>query len=315
MLRSNDAPPSARRLGPGDAAHEETARPFLKWAGGKWALAAKIASLLPVDLASRTYREPFLGGGAMFFFLHANRRPSEAHLSDALADLVQAYSVVRDNAPRLVRALERLRAAHGEAHYYQVREAFNRLDEGTALQRASWLIYLNKTCYNGLYRTNRAGHFNVPVGRFVNPRVVDRPKMEAASVALRGASLRCASYEHLLESAAPGDAIYLDPPYVPLSRTANFSSYSTNFGPAEQRRLADVYRELDRRGCLLALSNSDTPEVRKLYAGFDLHPIVAPRSIGARGTARGTVTELLVRNLARWPRSARPKRGRTSGAP
>jgi DNA adenine methylase len=315
MLRSNDAHPSVGRLRPGANAPEEAARPFLKWAGGKWSLAAEIASLLPVDLADRAYREPFLGGGAMFFFLHGNRRPRESHLSDALADLVRTYGVVRDDATRLVRALERLRAAHDDAHYYRVRDAFNRLDQGTALQRASWLIYLNKTGYNGLFRTNRAGHFNVPVGRFVNPRVVDGPKMAAASVALRDASLRCASFEHLLDAASPGDVIYLDPPYVPLSRTANFSSYSTSFGPTEQRRLADVFRKLDRRGCLLALSNSDTAEVRQLYDGFDLRPIVAPRSIGARGSARGSVTELLVRNLARWPRSARPKRSRTGSAP
>jgi DNA adenine methylase len=284
-----------------------TARPFLKWAGGKWSLAESIAALLPRDVPERSYREPFLGGGAMFFWLQANRKPKQSFLSDTLVDLVRTYRVVRDQPERLVRALERLRGKHSSEHYYAVRDAFNRVGHGSDIERSSWLIYLNKTCYNGLYRTNRSGSFNVPVGRFVAPRIVDPPRLHAASSCLSGASIEHLTFEHLLDVARPGEVIYLDPPYVPLSRTASFAAYASGFGPSEQARLAEVYRLLDARGCLLTLSNSDTPLVRQLYAGFDLQPIVAARSISAQGRSRLPVTELVVRNVSRWPRSARSR--------
>ncbi len=277
------------------------ARPFVKWAGGKWNLAERIAELLPVDLERRVYREPFVGGGAMYFWLHAHRRPRRAHLSDTLADLVHAYNCVREQPDALIRRLQRLEATHDEAQYYRVRERFNAERGATPLERAAWLIYLNKTCYNGLFRTNRAGGFNVPLGRFVDPTVVDPTRLRAASRALQSASIVHQSFDHLLDTARPGEVVYLDPPYVPLSKTASFASYAHGpFTPADQERLAELFRKLDERGCLLALSNSDTPEVRRLYAGFDLQTIMAPRSISRAGATRHPVSELLVRNLARW---------------
>ncbi|HVY45788.1 MAG TPA: DNA adenine methylase [Minicystis sp.] len=280
------------------AAARVDAQPFLKWAGGKAAIAARIERLLPADVRTRTYREPFLGGGAMFFHL----QPERAVLSDALADLIATYEVVQTHVEALIRRLEQLDDAHDEAHYYAIRERFNRERGAPRVERAAWLVYLNRTCFNGLYRTNAKGEFNVPVGRYANPKVVDPPRLRVAAAVLARAELRTASYEALLDDAEPGDVVYLDPPYVPLSKTSNFSSYHEGaFTLADQARLAEVYRELDRRGCLLALSNSDTPAVRELYAGFDLCPILAPRAISSKASTRGDVTELLVRNVARWP--------------
>jgi DNA adenine methylase len=274
-------------------------RPFLKWAGGKWAIAPQIAKLLPRDTHERVYREPFLGGGAMFFYL----LPRRAYLSDTLLDLVTTYRVVRRQVGPLIERLEALHAAHTTEQFYEVRERFNHEREASALDRAAWLIYINKTCYNGLFRTNRSGLFNVPVGRFASPRIVDPIRLRLAAKALTGATIAHASFDHLLDAAEEGDVVYLDPPYVPLTKTASFAAYADGgFGADDQERLADVFRRLDERGCLLALSNSDMPVVRKLYRGFDIRRIEAPRAISAKTSTRGATTEVLVRNLARYPR-------------
>jgi DNA adenine methylase len=276
------------------------AHPFLKWAGGKWAIAPQIERLLPADVRQRTYREPFVGGGAMFFYL----QPERAILSDALADLVTTYQVVQHSVDALVRRLQALRATHTTEQYYAIRDAFNRERDAPRIERAAWLIYLNKTCYNGLFRTNQSGGFNVPVGRFATtPHVVDPPALRLAAAALAGAEIKRAHFDHLLAEAESGDVIYFDPPYVPLSKTSSFSAYADgNFTLDDQAHLAEVFRELDARGCLLALSNSDTAEVRALYKGFDVSPIIASRAISAKASTRGDVTELLVRNVARYPR-------------
>jgi DNA adenine methylase len=265
------------------------------------------------SLDRRTYREPFLGGGAMFFHL----RPRRAVLSDALADLITAYEVVRDAPDELLARLGELAIAHTHDHFYEVRERFNAgrhrprtgaratgraAPPAARTERAAWLLYLNRTCYNGLFRTNQAGEFNVPLGRYREPRIADAGRILAASRALAGppaADLRRASFEVALRDAERGDFVYLDPPYVPLSPTSSFSAYSDGaFGPDDQARLAQCFRELDARGCLLALSNSDTPAVRALYRGFEITKVDAPRSISARGSARGSAPEVLVRNRA-----------------
>jgi len=274
--------------------------PFLKWAGGKASIAKEIESLLPASWRDRTYREPFLGGGALFFHL----RPSRAVLSDTLRDLIVTYEVVRDRVDEVIPKLEKLRNKHDERQFYAVREQFNTDQEAPAIDRAAWLIYLNKTCFNGLYRTNRSGGFNVPFGRFKNPSVVNPARMRSASAALAGSELQNKSFEALLDDAEKGDVIYLDPPYDPVSRTANFASYANGgFSPDDQRSLAKVFRKLDRRRCLLALSNNDTPLVRELYDGFDFQPILVARLIGAKSSTRGTVREVLIRNVGRYPRS------------
>lgn len=285
----------------GSLADEEPyipAHPFLKWAGGKWAIAERIRSLLPRDHRKRVYREPFLGGGAMFFYL----QPEHAFLSDALEPLITTYKAVQYHVEPLIHRLEELRATHDAEQFYAIRQRFNAEKSASDVERAAWLIYLNKTCYNGLYRTNRRGVFNVPLGRFTNPGIVDPTRLRGAAAVLARATLTRARFDHLNDAAQQGDLIYFDPPYVPISKTANFAAYSDGaFTDEDQRRLAVLFRALDERGCLLALSNSDTPLVRQLYAGFDLHPIIAPRAISSKASTRGEVSELLVRNVARYP--------------
>jgi DNA adenine methylase len=276
------------------------AHPFLKWAGGKWAIAGRIASLLPKDTAHRTYREPFLGGGAMFFHL----QPEKAVLSDSVKALIDTYEVVKTNVEALIRRLGTLREAHSDEHFYEIRAAFNQKKRAEKIERAAWLIYLNKTCYNGLFRTNKSGEFNVPVGRFVNPGIVDPPKLRLAAAVLSRAKLMHAPFDHLVDAARPGEVIYLDPPYDPISKTSSFAGYSDGtFGPADQERLAAVFRQLDAKGCLLALSNSDTPLVRRLYEGYDFSPVIAPRAISSKAATRGEVSELLIRNIGKYHRA------------
>ena len=279
--------------------HQIAARPFVKWAGGKASIAAHLEKLLPHDTRNRVYREPFVGGGAMFFHL----QPRRAILSDALQDLIGAYQVVQTHVDALIAQLERLREGHSTKQFYDVRTWFNERRDAPRIERAAWLIYLNKTCFNGLYRTNKAGSFNVPEGRFKNPRIVDPPTLRLAAAALADTEVVHARFERLLDTAEPGDVVYFDPPYVPISRTSSFAAYSDGaFRLEDQARLAQVFRTLDSRGCLLALSNSDTPEVRELYRGYDISPVIAPRAISAKASTRGEVTELLIRNVDSYPR-------------
>jgi DNA adenine methylase len=289
------------------------ASPFLKWAGGKSAIAERIHSLLPSDVRDRVYREPFLGGGAMFFYL----QPQKAHLSDTVKSLIDTYRMVQKQVGPLIHRLEKLRVDHCDDHFYKIRERFNQERSAEVLDRAAWLIYLNKTCYNGLFRTNKSGEFNVPVGRFANPRVVDPDKLRVAAGLLSRAKLKHATFDELVADAEPDDMIYLDPPYDPISKTSSFAGYAEGgFGSEDQTRLAETFRLLDDRRCILALSNSDTPLVRKLYAGFDFSPIIAPRAISSKSATRGEVSELLIRNTARYPVSKRysvPTRSRISG--
>jgi DNA adenine methylase len=264
-------------------------RPILKWAGGKWQLMPTLERHFPPLASVRRYFEPFVGGAAVFFHLQYPR----SHLSDTNAELVNVYQVVRDRVGELIAAL----GAHVNTadHYYRVRAQ----DPATlsAMERAARLIYLNKTCYNGLYRVNRQGRFNVPFGRYRNPTICDPANLEAASRALRHATLAVGDHETALRDATGGDFVYFDPPYQPVSRTASFTSYTdARFDASEQERLARTYRRLHRAGCYLMLSNSDTPLIRDLYAGFRIETIAANRAINCRADGRGPVAELVIVN-------------------
>lgn len=239
--------------------------------------------------------EPFVGGGAMFFA----RRPTRALLTDINPALVDTYHAIRDEVDRVIAALGELAAGHSKERYYQIRERYNRGARLGSAKRAAMFIYLNKTCFNGLHRVNRKGEFNVPHGSYKNPRILNEGGLRAASQALRGADLQCSSFEGLLEHAKPGDFVYFDPPYEPVSATASFTSYARDgFSQDDQRRLSEVYRALDRRGCKLMLSNSDVPLIRDLYRGFEVNTVAAPRAINCDAAKRGKVTELVVRNYA-----------------
>jgi DNA adenine methylase len=281
------------------------ARPFLKWAGGKSQLLPAFATLYPARGTFKRYLDPFLGGGAVFFHVQALFEPKEVLLSDRNAALIETYQVVKDRAVELAETLAKLREKHSEAHYYKVREVDpEALD---LVSRAARMIYLNKTCFNGLFRVNSQGHFNVPFGHRKNPGFPDRELLTEASRSLAKVKLRPAPFEEVLDHAEPGDFIYFDPPYHPISETANFTAYTKgSFGPADQERLADVFSKLDARGCLVMLSNSDTPFVRKLYREFREHTttVLARRSINRDGDGRGKISELVVLNYAPPARAA-----------
>jgi DNA adenine methylase len=282
---------SARKLSPVIPAAKTS--PFVKWVGGKGKLRHALEALMPPGVELMRHVEPFMGGAALFFA----RGPERALLCDVNRDLVRTYELVRDELSSVVRHLEKLSRGHGEERYYAVRERYNARAEQSPAERAAMFIYLNKTCFNGLYRVNRRGEFNVPMGRYANPTILDRATLTAASHALQNAELRHAPFEALLSDARPGDFIYLDPPYEPVSRTANFTSYAMDgFSQDDQRRLRDVYRELDRRGAKLMLSNSDVPFIRELYRGFRIDTVQAPRAVSCDPTKRGPVSEVVVRN-------------------
>ena len=277
-------------------ARPQRANPFLKWAGGKRQLLAAYEPYFPREY--ERYFEPFLGSGAVFFRL----TPKAAILSDVVDEVIATYGVVRDDVEDLIDAL----ASHvnEKQHFARVRS----LDPWklTAVERATRFIYLNRTCYNGLFRVNRSGQFNVPFGFYKNPAICDTARLRAASAALQGADLRCADFEEILDSAKAGDFVYLDPPYIPLSSTANFTAYSRQgFDEVEQKRLAAVFRRLNFRGCLLMLSNSDTEVVRRLYGGFRVVSVQARRAINSKADRRGPIPELLVMNYVppgcAWP--------------
>ena len=267
----------------------EKARPFIKWAGGKSQLMPEIAKRFPPGDNVGRYFEPFLGGAAVFFHL----RHPRSFLSDSNHDLVELYQVVQQNVEELIEALKIHK--NEREYYYQVRSQNPR--ELNRVQRAARLIFLNKTCFNGLYRVNSKGQFNVPFGRYKNPAICDAKGLRAASAVLQHADISLRDFESVLEQAKPGDFIYFDPPYHPLKKTSNFTSYTTGkFGEEEQRRLAAVYAQLAVRGCFVLLSNSDTPLIRDVYRDFHIHEIQANRAINSKPERRGKITELLIIN-------------------
>lgn len=283
---------SEGRIGEVPAGRPAQARPFLKWAGGKGQLLDELCSRLPAEFGR--YFEPFVGGGALYFALHgAGRVRSGARLSDANRKLIDTYRAVRDNVEAVIAHLSAF--SNDRDLYYQIRAwRHEDLDPPRAAAR---IIFLNKTCYNGLFRENSRGEFNVPFGRYARPMICDAPNLRAASAALRRVSLRQLDFGKVPELVKEGDLVYFDPPYHPRSATSSFTQYSENgFGEDEQRRLARVFRELDGRGAYVMLSNSDTPLVRKLYAGFAIDEVLAGRAINSKAERRGKVTELIVRN-------------------
>jgi DNA adenine methylase len=294
-----------------------TLRPFLKWAGGKRQLLPALRRFYPAEFGR--YFEPFVGSGAVFFDLTAGGRLDgrRAFLTDSNTDLVGCYRAVRDWPGEILGQLERLARGHASnptEHFYRTRERFNRQRmrladraDGYTPALAAMLMYLNRTAFNGLFRLNAAGGFNVPAGRYVNPRIVDHALVEAVSAALRrkSVSIELAPFEHALERAEPGDFLYFDPPYAPLSATARFTSYTQRpFALADHARLRDAAVELASRGCHVMVSNSSAGEIATLYedphvarAGLRVHRLPARRAINSRASARGPIVEFLLTNL------------------
>ena len=304
MIKTTDGPlqkGTGQRRGAAASSREpDTAlplRPILKWAGGKARLVPSILALLPTQI--ETYHEPFVGGAAVFFALANARRFRRAVLSDLNGDLIDVYRGVRKDVESVIRLLLDYRRRHDAETYYATRQTDPRgLD---LVERAARLIYLNKTGYNGLYRVNRAGQFNVPFGSYTNPLICDEVRLRGASRALRarGVSLEASDFAEVARRAKPGDAVYFDPPYVPASTTANFTSYhSQAFGRDAHERLSEALEELTRLGIRTVLSNSDTRWTRQLYdkSRFGIQRVLVSRPINSKSSARGRVGELLVDN-------------------
>ena len=271
------------------------AQPFLKWAGGKSQLLSQFDAYFPDSITS--YCEPFLGGGAVFFHLKARFPAMRACLHDNNGELINCYEIVRDRVVDLMQRLdEHLKRfkAEGERYFYLVRSQHQL---GESLERAARMIFLNKTCYNGLWRVNGRGEFNVPVGSYKPEKVslYDRSNLLAASRELQGAKLTVQDFRQTLGAASAGQFVYVDPPYFPVSPTANFTSYTKeDFGKPEQEELAALFADAARCGVRLMLSNSDTPFIRKLYTGFSLKTVNARRAVNSDGAKRGLVSEVIV---------------------
>lgn len=266
------------------------AHPFVKWAGGKRQLVSQLLQILPPKI--NTYFEPFVGGGAVFFALANEGRFERAVLNDWNAELVSAYQAIRSFPDDLIRELEKLPINKDE--YLRVRAQVP--ESLTPIQRAARLIYLNKTCFNGLYRVNKKGQFNVPYGKWKRaPQVFDSENLQACSKVLNKAEIHNGDYSALERLVKPGDTVYLDPPYAPLSSTSNFANYTSGgFDSQAQERLAEVFKHLVQLGAHVVESNSDTLLIRELYRGFEIREVKARRSINSKGGKRGPVGELII---------------------
>jgi len=278
------------QLSPSPHLELRIASPILKWAGGKGALLSQFAPYFPQPKQYKRYFEPFLGGAAVFFHL----QPAQSFLYDLNPQLIEVYTVVRDSVEDLIAALKIHRNDRDYFHAIRAQQ----LSTLTPVERAARFIFLNRTCYNGLYRVNRQGQFNVPFGRYTNLTICNEQGLRRASHSLQQAQLEAADFEVVLGLAASNDFIYFDPPYEPLSPTSSFTSYtSKGFSRADQHRLADAFRTLDARGCLLMLSNSSAPLIYDLYQGFHIHETYARRAINSKANGRGIIKELLITNF------------------
>jgi DNA adenine methylase len=267
-----------------------TLPPFLRWAGGKRQIVRELISLLPDDIENRLYREPFLGAGSLFFAI----KPERAVLSDANQHLIMCYEFVRDQ-PLLVARYLRLHASRdSEAYYYKMRFEYNGSQFSAA--QAARFIYLNKTCFNGIFRVNSKGQFNVPYGRKESPAIPSQKNLTKIAGVLKKASFRASPFEKALENSSRGEFIYLDPPYPPLNGTAYFTHYtSERFSEQDQANLANCVHGLDKRGCLLMISNADTPLIRRLYKRYKLISLPVIRYLTCK-SIRHKVRELVITN-------------------
>lgn len=275
------------------------AEPVLKWAGGKRQLLPQIMELIPRDFKNRRFHEPFFGGGAVTFYIE----PRSGTINDVNKKLINFYVVLRDFVDELIEDAKQHK--NEKEYYYRARAEFNRIvREGFEIPNirlASLLLYLNKTAYNGLYRENKKGEFNVPFGRYKNPTIVDEERLREASKVLKNLEIYNTDFSYILDVAKPGDVVYFDPPYHPVSDTAKFTQYyKDDFSPKDQVRLRDVCLELHEKGVFFILSNSYAQPVRKLYEGiedFDVIIVYAKRAINSKADRRGPVKEILVTNI------------------
>ena len=239
------------------------------------------------------YFEPFIGGGALFFEL----QPQNGYISDMNEELINLYSVVRDDVYELIEDLGKHEVS--KEYFLEIRniDRTEKYAELSSIERASRFIYLNRTCFNGMYRVNSQGQFNVPFGNYKNPRIVDAENLINCSKLLKNTEIYCADFSEILNKVQKGDFVYFDPPYVPLNETSSFTSYTKDgFDLDMQFKLRDVCDELDSKGVMFMLSNSDTKLVNELYSNYEIKKVFASRAINANPNGRGKITEVLVKN-------------------
>ncbi len=269
----------------------QTTYPIVKWVGGKRQLMFELLKNLPKSY--NRYYEPFIGGGALFFEL----QPDNAYVSDMNEELINLYSVVRNDVYELIHDLSKHK--NSKEYFLEIRN-LDRTEQYAKLsnvERASRFIYLNRTCFNGLYRVNTQGQFNVPFGNYKNPKIIDENNLLNCSELLKKTEIRCADFSEILNKVQKGDFVYFDPPYVPLTETSSFTSYTKDgFDLDMQFKLRDVCYELDSMGVKFMLSNSDTKFVNELYANYEIKKVFASRQINANADGRGKITEVLVKN-------------------
>ncbi len=269
--------------------------PILKWLGGNRQLLTTINSLLPEKIT--TYVEPFVGGGALLFDL----QPKRAIINDLNEDLINVYKVVKNNPEELLKLLEEHNEKNNEEYYYKIRalDRMNDYDSMSDVEKASRIIYLNKTCFNGLFRVNQAGQFNSPYGRYKNPNIINKPVILAMSKYFNKNDIKILNgdYKETLKNLRKGAFIYFDPPYLPISSSSSFTGYTENgFNEQNQKDLRDECDRLNNRGINFLLSNSDHPLIRDLYKDYEIITVKARRSINSKGNKRGEINEVLVRN-------------------
>jgi DNA adenine methylase len=268
-------------------------RPFLKWAGGKTQLLPQLARFYPPKGSIKRYIEPFLGSGAVFFHFKALVGSRQAILWDNNRELVETFQAVQQEVGQVIKLLKKYQKQHNKDFFLAMRTK----SPSSLAAKAARLIYLNKTCFNGLYRVNSRGIFNVPFGRYTNPGLFNEEGLRRASEALAGVRIEPRDFRLLELHAKKGDFVYFDPPYHPRSTTSDFTAYTRDsFGVEDQRELARVYRALDKKGCFLMLSNSDTPLIRELYKDFQIQEVSARRLINSKADRRGPICELVVLN-------------------
>lgn len=273
-------------------------KPFLKWVGGKGRVISQLEQFFPDNY--KNYFEPFVGGGAMYFSI----KPQPATINDINQSLMGAYINIRDNVELLIKELSGLQNQYHNLDsdkqkdlFYEIRDRYNLIEDKKSIIKSSLLIFLNKTCFNGMYRENRKGGFNVPFGKHGKPTICDENNLHAISKLLAHTKILSGSYKDAVKTAKAGDFIYFDPPYHPLNPTSSFTSYSEDdFLEKDQIELKLLIDELTKRGCKVMMSNSDTKFIRDLYKEYRQENIMAARSINSNGDGRGKISEIVVLN-------------------
>ena len=265
---------------------------FVKWAGGKKQLLEQFKPFFPKKI--NRYLEPFVGGGAVLFYILKTYKPKEVFIFDVNEELINTYEIIRDDVDDLIKELKKLKRLHNKENYYKIRAEDPKLLSD--LTRATRFIYLNKTCFNGLYRVNLSGGFNVPIGSYKNPLVCPEEDLREISKLLKNVKIINGDFEKCLKFAKRGSFVYFDPPYYPLKKSS-FTTYAKNkFLGDEQEQLKKVFSKLDKKGCKIMLSNSDTKFIKNLYHEYPIKRVRATRMINCNGKDRGKIKEVVIIN-------------------